>query len=99
MIDELKILLPSFLGRRGHVRCMAHTVNLTAKSILRPFEPKCKESENQENGAEDSLERGLEMEELRAELQDIEENRDSGSDNVESFVNVLEEMTDVEKEQ
>ncbi|KAJ3832491.1 hypothetical protein F5878DRAFT_646736, partial [Lentinula raphanica] len=39
MIDELEFLLPNFPGQKAHVRCFAHTVNLTAKGVLRPFEP------------------------------------------------------------
>ncbi|KAE9383672.1 hypothetical protein BT96DRAFT_745198, partial [Gymnopus androsaceus JB14] len=38
MINELQKLLPNFRERCGHVRCMAHTVNLAAKGILCPFE-------------------------------------------------------------
>ncbi|KAJ3816596.1 hypothetical protein F5880DRAFT_1455608, partial [Lentinula raphanica] len=38
MIDKLEILLPEFMGKLSHVRCFAHTVNLTAKGVLRPFE-------------------------------------------------------------
>lgn len=102
MIDELKELLPSFLGRRGHVRCMAHTVNLTAKSVICPFDPKQpKNNENDEGneGGEDGLESGFGMEELEAELQDLEENGVTDGDNVEGFVDVLNEMTDVEREE
>ncbi|KAJ3963861.1 hypothetical protein EV361DRAFT_982852, partial [Lentinula raphanica] len=38
MVDELAVLLPNFYGRESHVRCFAHTLNLTAKGVLRPFE-------------------------------------------------------------
>ncbi|KAJ3816949.1 hypothetical protein F5880DRAFT_1446614, partial [Lentinula raphanica] len=38
MVDELELLLPKFLGRKAHIRCFAHTVNLAAKGILCPFE-------------------------------------------------------------
>ncbi|KAJ3751748.1 hypothetical protein EV360DRAFT_13467, partial [Lentinula raphanica] len=38
MLDELEEQLVGFLGKRAHVRCFAHTVNLTAKGVLRPFE-------------------------------------------------------------
>lgn len=101
MIDELKKLLPSFLGRRGHVRCMAHTVNLTAKSMIRPFDPKQPKNDenNQGNEGEDGLESGFGMEQLRAELQDLEENGVTDGDDVEGFVDVLTEMTDVEREE
>ncbi|KAJ3756100.1 hypothetical protein EV360DRAFT_28184, partial [Lentinula raphanica] len=38
MVEELEYLLPNFQGKLSHVRCFAHTVNLTAKGVLRPFE-------------------------------------------------------------
>ncbi|KAJ3751727.1 hypothetical protein EV361DRAFT_770309, partial [Lentinula raphanica] len=38
MVDELETLIPTFLGRKAHIRCFTHTVNLAAKGILRPFE-------------------------------------------------------------
>ncbi|KAJ3742256.1 hypothetical protein F5878DRAFT_521767, partial [Lentinula raphanica] len=38
MIEELTSHLDSFLGKKMHVRCFAHTINLTAKGVLRPFE-------------------------------------------------------------
>ncbi|KAE9384408.1 hypothetical protein BT96DRAFT_765972, partial [Gymnopus androsaceus JB14] len=38
MFEELVELLPNFPGKNAHVRCFSHTVNLTAKGVLRPFE-------------------------------------------------------------
>ncbi|KAJ3758901.1 hypothetical protein EV360DRAFT_23885, partial [Lentinula raphanica] len=38
MVEELANHLHHFLGRKMHVRCFTHTVNLTAKGVLRPFE-------------------------------------------------------------
>ncbi|KAE9384084.1 hypothetical protein BT96DRAFT_751903, partial [Gymnopus androsaceus JB14] len=38
MFDKLIMKLPNFLGKNAHVRCFAHTVNLTAKGVLCPFE-------------------------------------------------------------
>ncbi|KAE9385637.1 hypothetical protein BT96DRAFT_736886, partial [Gymnopus androsaceus JB14] len=38
MFKELVKLLPNFWGKNAHARCFSHTVNLTAKGILRPFE-------------------------------------------------------------
>ncbi|KAJ3754844.1 hypothetical protein EV360DRAFT_30283, partial [Lentinula raphanica] len=38
MVDELSSLLPNFSGKNSHVRCFAHTLNLTAKGVLWPFE-------------------------------------------------------------
>ncbi|KAJ3965397.1 hypothetical protein EV361DRAFT_756593, partial [Lentinula raphanica] len=38
MVDELSSLLPNFSEKNSHVRCFAHTLNLTAKGVLWPFE-------------------------------------------------------------
>ncbi|KAJ3816807.1 hypothetical protein F5880DRAFT_1451257, partial [Lentinula raphanica] len=38
MLDELATHLDDFLGEKMHVRCIAHTINLTAKGVLQPFE-------------------------------------------------------------
>ena len=109
MIDELKRLLPNFMGRRGHVWCMAHTVNLSAKGILRPFELKnCKKdtdggSNDSGDGDEDAellgLGDGVEIEELQAELHNIEEHGVQDKDDIDGFVDVLQEMTVIERKQ
>lgn len=111
MIDKLKNLLPNFLGRQGHVRCMAHMVNLSAKGILCPFEVK-KQTKKKENSndnkstADDDnddkaelseLLVGLDIEELHAEMQDLEENGECARDNEDGLVNVFEQMTITEK--
>ncbi|KAE9397310.1 hypothetical protein BT96DRAFT_764258, partial [Gymnopus androsaceus JB14] len=38
MFKELPKFLPKFAGTNTQVRCFAHTVNLTAKGVLHPFE-------------------------------------------------------------
>ncbi|KAE9403576.1 hypothetical protein BT96DRAFT_749923, partial [Gymnopus androsaceus JB14] len=38
MLEDLKQILPNFLGKDAHVHCMSHTVNLMAKGMLCPFE-------------------------------------------------------------
>ncbi|KAJ3832395.1 hypothetical protein F5878DRAFT_499754, partial [Lentinula raphanica] len=38
MLNNLEFSLNKFLGRKSHIRCFTHTVNLTAKGVLRPFE-------------------------------------------------------------
>ncbi|KAE9384374.1 hypothetical protein BT96DRAFT_781023, partial [Gymnopus androsaceus JB14] len=38
MLKELVKLLPDFQGLKAHVCCYGHTVNLTAKGVLRSFE-------------------------------------------------------------
>lgn len=87
MIEELANELPMFLGSQAHVRCFAHVVNLTAKGVLRPFEPK-----NAQAG-------DAEVEELRAQLKDLEENGVLDADDNDGFVDVIEEMTDEEREE
>lgn len=95
MLEELVKLLPDFQGLKAHVRCYGHTVNLTAKGVLRPFEPsKAKATES-----EPTVPENIGLEELYAELKDIEENGDKEKDDVEGFVEVLDEMTEEEREQ
>ncbi|KAF9059141.1 hypothetical protein BDP27DRAFT_1145882, partial [Rhodocollybia butyracea] len=38
MLEELAKILPNFGGLNTYVRCFSHTVNLTARGVLRPFE-------------------------------------------------------------
>lgn len=99
MIDELQKILPSFRGRRGHVRCMAHIINLVAKGILRPFEVKKKQtsgSDNNGNGDDDSPDLASALEELQAQLRDLEENGVCDEDDDDGFVNMLKEMSEGE---
>ncbi|KAI0776429.1 hypothetical protein BC629DRAFT_1254779, partial [Irpex lacteus] len=37
-VDEMGDLVPTFPGSAAHNRCMGHVVNLTGKSLLRPFD-------------------------------------------------------------
>lgn len=83
MIEELAKELPTFLGSRAHVRCFAHVVNLTAKGVLRPFEAKGGPS--------------AELEELRAQLNDIEANGVQDEDDDEGFIDMVAEMTEEER--
>ncbi|KAJ3720706.1 hypothetical protein C8R42DRAFT_582626, partial [Lentinula raphanica] len=101
MVNELEDLIPNFLGKKAHVRCFAHTANLTAKGILRPFEPRRGAANAESNGEErgnHANDDNLGLEELNAELRDLEENGDENRDNEEGFVAVLEEMTEEERE-
>lgn len=88
MFPALVPKLPNFRGKKAHVRCFSHSVNLTAKGVLRPFEP-VKSTEK----APDNLQVGFD--ELNAELEKIEESEDD----TEGFVEVLEEMSDKEREE
>ncbi|KAJ3963537.1 hypothetical protein EV361DRAFT_813310 [Lentinula raphanica] len=95
MVDELEILIPKFLGRKAHIRCFTHTVNLAAKGILRPFEPN-RGTTNVENDHANANSLGIE--ELNAELRDLEEHSNKDRDDEEGFVAVLEEMIAEERE-
>jgi len=97
MITELSKILPSFLGEECHVRCFAHTVNLAAKGVLRPFEPKKRKDNDEEiftNGDLEEL-----QEELQAEFRDLEENGAQETDDDDGFVDVLNEMTALERDE
>lgn len=71
MFSELATILPKFLGTKAQVHCFTHTVNLTAKGVLCPFEP-VKPAAGKSNApvSPDGLD------ELYAKLRDIEENGD-----------------------
>ncbi|KAJ3713777.1 hypothetical protein C8R42DRAFT_592237, partial [Lentinula raphanica] len=106
MLDELEEQLVGFLGKRAHVRCFAHTVNLTAKGVLCPFEPvKRKAATNEENNEEAgehrtrTPEEQMGLDELYTELMNLEENGDVDRDNIEGFVEVLNEMSEEEREE
>ena len=97
MLSELVPLLPNFQGEEAHVRCFCHTLNLSAKGVLRPFEPsKPKIAEPNEAGVQVD---DTGIDELHAELRDLAENGEKEADDVEGFVDVLDEMTDAEKEE
>lgn len=99
MLDELVKILPDFLGKKAHVRCMSHTVNLTAKGVLRSFEP-TKTGATDDAGAATGghAPPDIGLQELYAELRNIEENGDE-EDDVDGFVDVLDQMTVVEREE
>lgn len=103
MFEELAKILPTFAGLNAHVRCFAHTVNLTAKGVLRPFEPRKPKPGASDADIEAAELAGLAddagLEELRAELRDLEENGAQERDDLEGFVEVLDEMTEEEREE
>lgn len=102
MLDELKKMLPYFPGRRAHVRCFTHTVNLTAKGILQLFEAAKSVRERVSEGGEMTKENSPNedgLEELYAEIQDLEDHAADEKDYEEGFVAVMEEMTAEEREE
>lgn len=92
MVGKLSELLPAFPGLAAHVRCFAHTINLTAKGVLRPFEAKTV-GQVEEGSELQTIVQETVIEELQAELKDLEENGKQTRDDLEGFVDVLKEMT------
>lgn len=77
---------------------------MTAKGVLRPFEPK-KLNTSGMSAAEikaaeiAGLVDGTGIDELRAELRNLEENGEQEKDDLEGFVEVLDEMSEDEREE
>lgn len=97
MVGKLSELLPAFPGLAAHVRCFAHTINLTAKGVLRPFETKRIKNQVDEGSELEAISKDTEIEELQAELKDLEDNGEQAKDDLEGFVDVLNEMTEEER--
>lgn len=99
MVEKLGELLPGFPGLEAHIRCFAHTINLTAKGVLRPFEPVKVKDAVAEGDELEAIAKDAEVEELRAELKDLEENGEQSADDLQGFVNVLDEMSEEERQE
>ncbi|KAJ3752642.1 hypothetical protein EV360DRAFT_1034, partial [Lentinula raphanica] len=80
MLEDLAIILPQFVGKQAHVYCFVHTINLTAKGVLCPFEY-TKAKEVADDASEGDDERDLQREELITEMEEIEEQEVRGKDN------------------
>lgn len=89
-----RMCLPCPDRKQAHVRCFSHTVNLTAKGMLRPFKPT-----KPVNGQPPMSPDDIGLDELYMVLRDIKENGEKGADDVEGFVKVLNEMMEEEREQ
>ncbi|KAJ3756475.1 hypothetical protein EV360DRAFT_47885, partial [Lentinula raphanica] len=90
MLEDLSLHLRNFLGKKMHIRCFAHTINLTAKGVLRPFEAG---KRVEEDVPRDDRAR----EELIAEIDDLVERGGVDNDDDEGFVDVLNELTAAER--
>ena len=79
MIDHLSEIVDEFLGSANQTRCFAHTLNLSAKAILKQFDvPKAKSGEvlNEATQALAELAEDLDLEERKERETFVEE--DSG---------------------
>ncbi|KAF5355384.1 hypothetical protein D9757_014613 [Collybiopsis confluens] len=93
MLSELPKLLPDFPGLKAHVQCFAHTINLTAKGILKPFEVRKGNVDDVDGVPNEST-----LEELQAELRDIREGN-MDEDDEDGFAEVLNTMSDEERQE
>ena len=101
MVEELHSnddLLAGYRGQTNRTHCFDHIVNLTARTITKVFDPpKSKKAgilDDAEKELADLVE-GLELEEMMTRL---EQGGGEADDNVEGWVNELEEMTRLEQE-
>ncbi len=102
------VTIPTFPGTVNHVRCMDHTVSLTAKSVLSPFNFS-DSGDHHDNPSNDvlakaeaalsSLAEGLDMEEAVSRIIGSDENAGDDDDNTDGWVDERTELTDVEREE
>jgi len=82
MLDSLSERLENFPGAANQTRCFAHTVSISAKSIIQQFDaPKSKNGEVDDEAAEAlaALYEGLDVEE-RLEREERQRNDDEDED-------------------
>lgn len=99
MVEELAELIENFLGAANQTRCFTHILNLVIKSILHQFDvPKAKAGVALDAATWElqSLGKDLDREETIYRL-DVEEEDDAEEDdNVQGWVNELNEMSQEE---
>ena len=103
MVDELEILLESFLGAANWIQCFTHVLNLVAKSILWQFDvPKVKAGEALDAAASAlaALAADLQTEEEAMRMDTNEDsNEEEEDDDVDGLVEIEESMTPEEIEE
>ena len=105
MVDELHRKIPAF-NKVNRTRCFLHVLNLVAKSLLKQFELPTKKAEDLSDeekaalGDLVELASGLAEEEGIAQLeaeQDINSDDVPDEDEIEDWVDEIEDLTDAEK--
>ncbi|KAK6974449.1 hypothetical protein R3P38DRAFT_3482518, partial [Favolaschia claudopus] len=96
MCQNLENRLDGFNAEKDRTRCFDHVGNLVAKSLLKMFDaPKKKRRSRQPPGDgdrdEDEANDGLDLEQLLAELNDMERTDDDSDDVFDELAQMLEE--------
>jgi hypothetical protein len=105
MIEELADLLDDFPGEANRTRCFAHILNLVAKNIMKQFDvPKAHADGVLDDAAKElaALAIDLDVEErISREGQSFEGegDEDEDDDNLDGWVDVRAELSDVEREE
>lgn len=97
MIEELTRLLPDFPGSANHTRCFLHILNLIAKTVISQFDTPNNMFGNEEGDAEllATLAKGIEREEEMTR----ESEGGAEEDDMEGWVDEVELLNDVEREE
>jgi len=97
MVSELEILVPGFAGFRHHICCFLYILNLVVQSMMKQFDLRKTASE---------LPNSEEMEALLEDIEDDEEEAENKLaedeepfDNIDGFVDVVDNMSDDEREE
>jgi predicted CopG family antitoxin len=101
MVDALKDRLEIFPGASNCTRCFDHIVNLVAKSVICQFDiPKTKGNESFDDVLRELMVTAKDLDEEELAMREGEESDDeSDDDNVDGFMNELEEMSEVEQKE
>ncbi|KAK7015603.1 ribonuclease H-like domain-containing protein, partial [Favolaschia claudopus] len=98
MCQNLENRLDGFNAEKNRTRCFDHVGNLVAKSLLKMFDAPKKKGEGSEPAApgdgdrdEDEANDGLDLDELLAELNDMERTDDDSDDVFDELAQMLEE--------
>jgi hypothetical protein len=97
MAAALKQQLPSFSADKDRTRCFAHIINLVAKSLLKMFDPPKKTdgtSDKDGDNDDDEPDGFLDLDELLAELNDLEHTSPERDDDDDIFDEVAHMLDD-----
>jgi hypothetical protein len=101
MIQELTNLIQNFPGEASRTRCFGHIVNLTAKTLLLPFDaPKGKVEETMDRAERElrELAEGADVEDLMTRVEMSITDDDDEDDNADGWVDERAEMSEDEQE-